>query len=184
MSARSDRNYIFRCINVVFGVFLRESAPTGAKNRTNHSSHRRSCRKPLDRSGPNLTHVCRLIWEWTSAKQINLPGPKGYLEGVTGSHIQQCGKDAKHLHRSWPNLAHICIFIWEWTWAKKITPWYPRGMAGLGGYQFINQGKLPNHWNGRDQIGHTYTDSPGNWHRINKLTPRAPRGIWRGPGGN
>ena len=100
-------------------VILRESAPTAAKTRTNLSSHRRSCRKPLDRSGPNLIHVCRFIWEWTSAKQINPSSPKGYLEGVRGSHIQKCGKYAKHLDRSGPNLAHVCIFIWEWTYAKN-----------------------------------------------------------------
>ena len=115
MSACSGRNYNFLCINVVFGVFLRESAPTAAKTRTNLSSYRRSCRKPLDLSGLNLTHVCRFIWEWTSAKKINLSSPKGYLEGVRRSHIQKSWKDAKHLDRSGPNLAHICIFIWEWT---------------------------------------------------------------------
>ena len=71
-----------------FGVFLRESAPTAAKNRTN-LGHRRSCRKPLDRSGPNLTHVCRFIWDWTSGKTIKLSSPKGYLEGVRGSHIHK-----------------------------------------------------------------------------------------------
>ena len=42
------RNDNFRCINRVFCVFFRESAPTAAKDRTNLSSHRRSCRKPLD----------------------------------------------------------------------------------------------------------------------------------------
>ena len=69
MPAWSGRNYNFCCINVVFCVFLHESAPTATKNRTNLSRDRRSCRKPLDPSGPNLTHVCRFIWEWTSAKK-------------------------------------------------------------------------------------------------------------------
>ena len=57
-------------------------------------------------------------------------------------------------------------------------------MAGLGGHQFINLGKLPNLWNDRDQMWRTYTDSPGNGHRLNKLTPRVPRGIWKGSGGH
>ena len=97
LSACSGRNYNLRCINVAFWrFFLRELAHTTAKNRTNISSHRRSCRKPLDRSGPNLTHVCTFIWEWKSVKQINLLSPKGYLEGDSvWSHIHKCGKDAK-----------------------------------------------------------------------------------------
>ena len=45
-----------------------------------------------------------------SSKLFNLSIPKGYLEGVRGSHIQQCGKDAKPLERSGPNLAHVYIF--------------------------------------------------------------------------
>ena len=52
----------------------------------------------------------------------------------------------------------------------------------LGGHQFINMGRLQNHWTDRDQIWHTYTYSPGNGHRLNKLTPRAPRVIGWGGG--
>ena len=63
--------------------------------------------KQLYRSGPNLAHVCIFIWEWTSAKNINLSSPKRYLEGVRRSQIQKCGKDAKQLYRSGPNLAHV-----------------------------------------------------------------------------
>ena len=57
-------------------------------------------------------------------------------------------------------------------------------MTGLGGQQFINLGKLLNHWNDRDQIWSTYTYSPGKLHRLTKLTPRASRGICRGSGGH
>ena len=53
---------------------------------------------------------------------------------------------------------------------------------GLVGHKFINLGKLPNYWNDRDQIWRTYTDSPGNGHRLNQLTPQAPMVIWRGSG--
>ncbi len=35
MAACSGRNYNFRCVNVVFGVCLRETARPVAKNRTN-----------------------------------------------------------------------------------------------------------------------------------------------------
>ena len=57
-------------------------------------------------------------------------------------------------------------------------------MGGLADHQFINLGNLPNHWNDRDQIWRTYTDSSETGHRLNKLTPRAPMGIWRGSGGH
>ena len=48
----------------------------------------------------------------------------------------------------------------------------------------INLEKLPNHWTHRDQIWHMYTDSSGYGHGLNKLTPRAPRGIWTESGGH
>ena len=35
----------------------------------------------------------------------------------------------------------------------------------------MNLGKLPNNWTDRDPIWHTYTDSSGNGHMLNKLTP-------------
>ena len=35
-------------------------------------------------SGPNLAHVCIFIWEWTSAKKINLSSLSGYLGGGGG----------------------------------------------------------------------------------------------------
>ena len=52
-------------------------------------------------------------------------------------------------------------------------------MAGLGGQQFKNLGKLPNHWNDRDQIWHMYTDSSGNGHRLNNY-PLDPQGAFGG----
>ena len=64
----------------------------------------------------------------------------------------------------------------------KINPLIPEGHGELGGHQFINMGKLPNHWTDRDQIWHTYSDSPGNEHRLKKLPPRAPMVIFRGQG--
>ena len=166
-----------------FGVFLRESAPTAAKSRANLSSHRRSCRKPLDRSGPNLKHVCRFIWEWTSAKQINLSSPEGYLDGVRGHTYRNVG--------NMPNRWADRVQIWH-TYAyssgnghelnKYLHTRGAWGLAGLGGHQFIHLGKLPNGWNDRDQIWRTYTDTPGNGHMLTKFAPRAPRGLWSGQG--
>ena len=145
MSACSGRNYNFRCINVVFWrVFARVCDKTAAKNRTILSIHRRSCRKPLDRSGPNLTHVCRFICEWTSAKKIKLSSPNGYLEGVRGSHIHTCGKYAKHLDRSGPHLAHVdSMHIdlgMDMSYKKKNTPLIPEGHGGVRGSSFHKYG--------------------------------------------
>ena len=69
--------------------------------------------------------------------------------------------------------------VWEWT-LTKINPLIPEWHGGSWGHQFINLGKLLNHWTDRDQIRHTYADSSGNRHWLNKLTYLAPRGIWRG----
>ena len=51
---------------------------------------------------------------------------------------------------------------------------------GLGGHQFIDLGKLPNHWTDRDQMWHTYTDSSGNGHRLNKINPSSAKGAFGG----
>ena len=75
-----------------FGLFLRGSARTAAKSRTNLSSHRRSCRKPLDRSGPKWTHASRFIWEWTSAKKINLSRPMVIWRGLGDHTFKNVGK--------------------------------------------------------------------------------------------
>ena len=48
----------------------------------------------------------------------------------------------------------------------------------------VTDSPVANHWPDRDQIWHTYSDSPGNGHRLKKLTSRASRGIWRGLGGH
>ena len=59
---------------------------------------------------------------------------------------------AKQLDRSGTNLAHVC-----WNGHElNINPLIPEGHGGFGGHQFINLGKLPNHWTDRDHIWHTY----------------------------
>ena len=55
---------------------------------------------------------------------------------------------------------------------------------GLGGHQFINLGKPPNYWTDRDQTWHTYTDSSGNGHMLNKINPSSPKGHLKGVWGS
>ena len=100
MSACSGRNYIFRCINVVFCVFLRESARTAAKSRTNLSTNSGKATKRLGRLAPNLAHICKFIWEWIYAKQIAPQDTRGHLEGFRGSTIQKSGK-LSDWHQLW-----------------------------------------------------------------------------------
>ena len=89
----------------------------GVRGSSIHRSGKAS--KPLDRSGPNLAHVYRFTGEWTYANKmtntINPSSPNENLEGVRGSQIQKCTKDAKQLYRPGTHLAHVCMFIWEWT---------------------------------------------------------------------
>ena len=84
MSACSGRNYNFRCINVVFGVFLRESARTAAKSRTNFSTNSGKATKRLGRLAPNLAHM----WEWIYAKQIAPGDARGLLGALGGQQFK------------------------------------------------------------------------------------------------
>ena len=61
-----------------FGVFLRETARTAAKSRTNLSTHSGKATKRLDRLAPNLSHMC--------AKQI---APRATRLAPTLVHV--CG---------------------------------------------------------------------------------------------
>ena len=65
----SGRNYNFRCIKCCFLACFYASHRQQRLKTELTFSHRRSCRKLLDLSGPNVAHVCRFIWEWTSAKK-------------------------------------------------------------------------------------------------------------------
>ena len=51
-------------------VFLRESARTAAKNRTNLSTNSGKATKRPGRLAPNLAHMYKFILEWIYAKQI------------------------------------------------------------------------------------------------------------------
>ena len=85
MSACSGRNYNCRCMNVVFGVFMCESARTAAKSRTNLSTNSGKATKRLGQLAPKLAHMCKLIWEWIYSKQIAPRDTRGHSGGGGGS---------------------------------------------------------------------------------------------------
>ena len=67
-----------------FGVFLRKSARTEAKSRTNLSTNSGKATNRLGRLAPNLVHMCKFILEWIYAKQIALRDTRGHLGGGGG----------------------------------------------------------------------------------------------------
>ena len=76
-----------------FGVFLRESARTTARSRTNLSTNSGNATKRLGRLAPNLAHMCTFISESIYAKQIAPRDTRDALGGggVRGSTIQVLG---------------------------------------------------------------------------------------------
>ena len=83
-----------------FGMFLRESARTAAKSRTNLSTNSGKATKRLGRLAPNLAHMCKFIWEWIYAKQIALRGTRGHLGVLGGQPIKSLGK-LSDWHQLW-----------------------------------------------------------------------------------
>ena len=79
-------------------MFLRESARTAAKRRTNLSTNSVKAIKRLDRLAPNLAHMCRLIWERTYAKQM---GGGGGLGGQTFKSIGKLSNSWTDWHQLW-----------------------------------------------------------------------------------
>ena len=79
-----------------FGVFLRETARTVAKSRTNISINSGTDGKRLDRLAPNVAHMCcRFILEWIGYTPSKLPlETQGALAGYRGSTIQKSGETA------------------------------------------------------------------------------------------
>ena len=64
-----------------FGVFLRESARTAAKSRTNLNTNSGKLPKRLGQVAPNLALMCKFIWEYIYAKQITPRDTRGTLGG-------------------------------------------------------------------------------------------------------
>ena len=75
-----------------FCVFLRESARTAAKSRTNLSTNSGKATKQLGRLAPNLAHMCKFIWEWIYAKQIPLDTQEGTWRVLGGQQFKSLGK--------------------------------------------------------------------------------------------
>ena len=84
-----------------FGVFLRESACTAAKSRTNLSTNSGKATKRLGRLALNLAHMCKFIWDWIYAKQIAPRDTRGHLGGFRGSTIHKYMGKLSDWHQLW-----------------------------------------------------------------------------------
>ena len=93
-----------------FGVFLRESARTAAKIRTNVSTNSGKATTRLGRLAPNLAYIHLGM----DIREPNCPSRhKGALGGGGGLVVNiQTYLEAARLA---PTLVHVCGFIWEWT---------------------------------------------------------------------
>ena len=80
-----------------FGVFLRKSARTAAKSRTNLSTNSGKATKRMCRLAPNVAHMCKFIWEWIYAKQI---APRDTREVLGGHQFINMGK-LSDWHQLW-----------------------------------------------------------------------------------
>ena len=169
MSACSGRNYNFRCINVVFGVFLRETARPVAKSRTSLAQ--------IKEKLPNLAHMCRFIWEWIYAKQIALRGTGGTWGG--GGLGGQTFKSQGKLSNGWTDWHQLWFTSADSsgnghrlnTSHTSITHGACRGGGGLGGHTFKSLGKLSNGWTDWLQMWYMSADSSRNGHRLNTIHP-------------
>ena len=167
-----------------FVVFLRESARTAAKSRTNLSTKCGKATKWLGRLAPNLAHMCKFIWEWIYAKQIAPRDTRGHLAGFRGSTIQ----------KSWeavllpPTLVQCADSSGNGHRIDTSRPSIPQGAflgggGGLGCHKFKSLGKLSNGWTDWHQIWHTCANSYGNGYTPNKLLLETQEGTWRVLGG-
>ena len=165
-----------------FGVFLRESARTGAKSRTNLGTNSGKATKRQGRLAPNLAHMCIFIWEWIYAKQIAPRDTRGGGGALGGSNIKKSWEAVKRLDRLAPTLVHVCGFIWEWTQDKFNSPHNtPGAFRGvLGGHKFKCLGKLSNGWTDWHQVWYKSADSSGNRHRLNTIRPSISQGVLGG----
>ena len=126
MSACSGRNYNFRCIMLFFGMFLRESALTAAKSRTNLSTNSGKATKRLDRLTPNL--AC--IHLGMDIRETNCPSRHkgGTWGGGLGVNIQTYGEDL----RLAPTLVHVCDSSGNGHRLNPSRPSIPQGALGGG----------------------------------------------------
>ena len=184
MFAFSGRNYNFRCINVVFAVFLHESARTAAKSRTNFSTNSGKATKRLCRLEPNLAHMCKSIWEWIYSKQIATRDTRGQLGGGGGLGGQQ-------FKRMWK------LSDWHQLWftsvdssgnghrLKPSRPSIPHGAFGGGGGR-VSQ--IQKYWEAVKRLVRLAPKlvhicrSIWEWIYANKLPRDTQGGTWGGGG--
>ena len=178
ISACSGRNYNFRCINDVFGVFLRESARTAAKSRTNLSTNSGKATKRLGRLAPNLAHMRKFICEWITPNKLPLE-TQGATWWVLG------GKQFKSL-RKLPDWLQFWFTSADASANRhRLNPSrssIPDGALGGGCHKFKSLGKLSNDCTDWHQIWYMSADSSGNGHRLNASRTSIPQGVIRGGG--
>ena len=151
-----------------FGVFLRESARTAAKSRTNLSTNSGKATKRPGRSAPNLAHV--QIHMGMDIRQTNCPSRhKGALGGVLGGQqFQSLGK-LSDWHQVWFTSADSSGNGHRLNTSHRSIPQGALGGGGLGCHKFKSLAKLSNGWTDWHHIWHTSADPSGNGYTPNKL---------------
>ena len=169
-----------------FGVFLRESARTAAKSRTNLSTHSGKATKRRGRLAPNLAHIHCANSCGNGIRQTNYPSRhKGGTWGGGGLEGQQ-SKSIGQLsdwHQLWVTSADSSGNGHRLNASRpSIPPGGISGGGGLGCHKFKSSGKLSNGWTDWHQIWHTSADPSGNGYTPNKL-PLETQGGHLGGGG-
>ena len=154
-----------------FGVFLRESAPTAAKSRTNRSTNSEKATKRLGRLAQNMAHMCKFIWEWIYAKQIAPRDTRGAVwggggGGFRGTTIKKSGEAV----RLAPTLVHVCGYT-----PNKLPVETQGALGGFRRQTFKSLGKLSNGCTDWHQLRFMSADSSGSRHRLNTSRPTIPR---------
>ena len=154
-----------------FGVFLRESARTAAKSRTNLSTN--SGKAQIWHTSANS------YGNGYTPNKLLLETRGGHLGGFRGQTFKSLGK----LSNGWTD--------WHQRWftsadssgnghrlnpsRRSITQGHLGG--GLGGHKFKCLGKLSNGWTDWHQIWYKSADSSGNRHMRNTIRLSIPQGV-------
>ena len=129
--------------------------------------------------------MCRLIWEWIYAKQIEPQDTEG--------HFWVLGFTNQKVLGGCQTAGPICTKFGTHSYAihlgmdRRQTNWPERhkgalGGGGLVGQTFKRQGKLSNGWTDWHKLWFRSADSSGNGHRLNTSRPSIPRGHVGGGG--
>ena len=169
---------------LVFGAFLRESARTAAKSRTNLSTNSGKPTKRLGRLAPNVAHMCKFIWERIYAKQIAPRDKRGALGGFRGSTIQKSIGKLSDWHRLWFTSVDSSGNGHRLNKSRASIPQVALGGGGVGGHNLKSLGKLSNGCADWHRSWYTSADSSGNGHRLNTIRPTIPQGHLGFLGGN